>query len=214
MKIIKRLFKYSLVLILGIFIYIIFSIVLSNIIVNENSDNPNDSETIYLHTNGVHLSVILPVNSMSTSLKNNLTLPSNHRYAKFGWGNENFYLNVPTWNEFKIKYALEAFFLDTPTAIQVTTSMLAMKSWIPIKISSEELIKMNTYIENSFDLSTGNKVVIPQNLYTNNDTFYKATGSYSPIKTCNTWVNNGFKESGLKASYWTLFDTGLLNKYK
>jgi len=73
---------------------------------------------------------------------------------------------------------------------------------------------MNNYLENSFDISTGSKVIIPQDLYKNHDTFYKAIGSYSPAKTCNTWVNNGFKESGLKASYWTLFDTGLLNKYK
>ena len=56
-------------------------------------------------------------------------------------------------------------------------------------------------------------MLVPQKLYGANNSFYRANGSYSPIKTCNTWVNDGFKESGLKASYWTLFDFGLLNKY-
>lgn len=46
------------------------------------------------------------------------------------------------------------------------------------------------------------------------DDFYKAKGSYSLIKTCNTWVNSGFKYSGLRASLWTPFDFGLINQYQ
>jgi hypothetical protein len=70
------------------------------------------------------------------------------------------------------------------------------------------------YISKSFKKNNkGKKQIIKQHLYGVNNTFYKANGSYSPKKTCNTWVNSGFKQSGLKASYWTLFDFGLLNKY-
>jgi len=216
MKILKTLLKYTAFLLLSIVLYILFALLLSFITVNENTETTQkDVETIYLHSNGVHLSVILPIKSMSEKLKNNLVLPNNHRYAKFGWGNENFYLNVPTWSDFKFKYAFEAFFLNTPTAIHVTTNKSTRKNWVAVKVNAEELMKMNSYLENSFKVNTkGNKEIIPQNLYTNYDTFYKAIGSYSPAKTCNTWVNSGFKESGLKASFWTLFDFGLLNKYE
>ena len=215
MHVLKKLTKYSLYLIASIFLYALLSVLLSYITVNKNSVNPSDSETIYIHTNGVHLSVILPVKSMTTKLKEDLVLPKKHNYAKFGWGDKNFYLNVPEWSNFKIQYALGALFLDNPTAIHVSTFKRRRKNWIPVKINKEELGKMNTYIQNSFDISTnGKKITIPQSLYTDHDTFYEAQGTYSPAKTCNTWVNNGFKESGLKASFWTLFDFGLLNKYQ
>ena len=151
MKIFKLLLKYTLYLLFSTVLYIFFSVLLSQITVNKSSYTSKDSETIFIHSNGVHLSIILPVKLMSTKLKEGLILPDTHRYAKFGWGNETFYLNVPTWGHFKLKYAFEAFFLDSPTAIHVTTSVLAKKSWIAIKLSKEELIKMNSYIETSFD---------------------------------------------------------------
>ena len=75
--------------------------------------------------------------------------------------------------------------------------------------------KVNSYIMATFQTNLkGNKILVPQNLYGSNDFFYKAQGSYSPVKTCNTWVNGCFKYSGLKASYWTVLDFGLLNKYE
>ncbi len=40
----------------------------------------------------------------------------------FGLGNENFHLNTPTWNDFKIKYSFEALFLNSSTAIPLTSA--------------------------------------------------------------------------------------------
>ncbi len=215
MNLFKKLFKYSFYLIASIVLYALLSILISYIIVNKDSDKAEDSETIYLHTNGVHTSVILPVIYMSEELKKDMILPDKHKYAKFGWGDRNFYLNIPTWADFKIKYALGAFFLDNPTLMQVTTYNNQRQDWIPVKVNKEEVIKMNNYLEASFkNGAKKNKTVIAQTIYSSNNTFYLANGSYSPIKTCNTWVNNGFKESGLKASLWTLFDFGIINKYK
>jgi hypothetical protein len=61
---------------------------------------------------------------------------------------------------------------------------------------------------------TGEKIILSERGYTRKDDFYKANGRYSLFKTCNSWVNLGFKESGLKACLWTPFDFGLLRKHK
>jgi len=50
--------------------------------------------------------------------------------------------------------------------------------------------------------------------YGSKDDFYRANSSYSCFKTCNTWVNTAFKESGLKAALWTPFDFGLMGYYE
>ena len=84
-----------------------------------------------------------------------------------------------------------------------------------VSLSELELNKLNHYILESFNKDhEGNKVILPDSGYSTNDDFYEGIGSYSCFKTCNSWVNSGFKESGLKACFWTPFDFGLMNKYK
>ena len=69
---------------------------------------------------------------------------------------------------------------------------------------------MRTFILNE----KGEKILLKNKGYTSRDDFYKAKGSFSFYKTCNSWVNTGFKKSGLKACLWTPFDFGLMNKYR
>ena len=212
--IIKRIFKYFLYFILSVLGYVLVSILISYITVNKNSVSVKDTKTIYIHSNGVHLSVILSFEDVSESLKKDVPNGKEPKFVKYGWGDENFYLNVPTWDDFKFKYAFGAFFLDNQTVIHITNTFQKSKKWVAVKVNDEELKKINSFLSNSFQLNaTGNKALVPQELYGDHNFFYKAKGSYSPIKTCNTWVNDCFKQSGLKASYWTLFDFGLLNKY-
>lgn len=89
------------------------------------------------------------------------------------------------------------------------------QDWVEIEVSDKELKKLNAYLQDSFETSDdGTKILLEGQGYTNSDAFYRAKGSYSCIKTCNTWVNSGFKESGLEACYWTPFDSSLLSRYE
>lgn len=211
----KKTLKYTFYLLGLLIAYLLTTILISCITVNKKTSKLKDDKTIYLSTNGVHLSVVLLKEDLSKNVLKGLQYKPNQNYFMFGWGNEDFYLNTPTWNDFKLKYAFGALFLNTPTAIHLTTYKYKQQKWIPIKCNEEELDKLNKYILNTFKVNfKDKKELIQQNLYSKNSTFYKANGSYSPLKTCNTWVNDAFKESGLKASYFTLFDFGLLNKYE
>jgi len=152
MKFLKKILK----LILGVFaipiIYLLISLLLTSITVNESEVSLNANKTIYLNTNGVHLDVIIPVSEIDNNLKKGLKM-KDEKYLSFGWGDENFYLYTPTWSDLTFNNAF-------------------------------------------------------------NDDFYKAKGSYSCLKTCNSWVNSALKMSDLKCCYWTPFDFGIINKYK
>ncbi|WP_075344146.1 DUF2459 domain-containing protein [Tenacibaculum agarivorans] len=213
MKYLKKTLKYIAYLIVSLCLYVGISILLSYITVHETPVAGADKK-IYLNTNGIHLSVIVPKEYLSTTLQQELTIPITKNFVRFGWGDENFFLNVPTWNDFKFSYALGALFLDNPTLIEVSTHRFRLRRWVEVPVNSEQLTKLNLFITSTFKLDNNQKRMrIVQNMYPNSELF-KANGSYSPIKTCNTWVNEAFKESGIKSSYWTLFDFGLLNKYK
>ncbi|MDH7911169.1 DUF2459 domain-containing protein [Winogradskyella sp. SYSU M77433] len=129
-------------------------------------------------------------------------------------GDENFYINTPTWGDLTFNNAFKGMFLKSSTLMHVTQYKSKRSHWIEIKINEIELHKLNNYLYNTFlKDDNGMKIILENQGYTSIDNFYKAKGSYSCFKTCNSWVNSGFKESGLKSCLWTPFDFSLMNKY-
>ncbi len=213
MKFIKKLIKWIGYVLLIPIIYVLISLLLTYISVNKKDHSSPNNKVIYLSTNGVHLDIVIPKKSISSELV--FSLKQHHaNYFAFGWGDENFYLNTPTWGDLTFKNAFSALFLKSPTLIHVTRYDREQKDWIEIKLSSKELDVINNYIAKSFVINADkNKIIVPNGGYGYSDDFYKANGSYSCFKTCNSWVNSAFKQSGLKACLWTPFDFGLMQKY-
>jgi uncharacterized protein (TIGR02117 family) len=215
MKIFKRILKCFLLLVAIPTGYFTTAFLLTSITVNKNSDEiTSRSKTVYLSTNGVHLDIIIPKKEIPPNLLEDIVQLENEEYISFGWGNENFYITTPTWADLTVENAFQAMFLNGPTLMHVTRYRQKSSSWTEVNLQESELEKLNDYILRSFRLNNNHKIILPDTGYTPRDNFYKANGGYSCLMTCNTWVNVGFKESGLKACYWTPFDFGLLDKYK
>lgn len=215
MKLLQKILKWFLYFLLIPAIYIIISLILGYITVNRTELSHDNNKEIYLSTNGVHLYIVIPVNNISTELKKGLKFTRDDKYLSFGWGDENFYLNTPTWHDLTFWNAFKALFLKGSALIHLTRYTEIEKPWIKVNLSESELKKLNQFILKSFKKDTnGNKIIIANSGYSINDDFYKANGHYSIFKTCNTWVNKVFKESGLKSCLWTPFDFGLIDKYK
>jgi len=188
---------------------------LTYITVNSTELSADYNKEVYLSTNGVHLNIVIPVNDLEFELKEGLEFTLNEKYLSFGWGDENFYLNTPTWNDLTFENAFRALFLKSSTLIHLTRYKHIRKSWTKVILSEYELKKLNQFISVSFTKDTnGNKIIIANSGYSINDDFYKANGSYSCFKTSNSWVNKAFKKSDLKSCLWTPFDFGLIDKYE
>lgn len=183
--------------------------------INSEQELTPSNTYIYIKTNGVHLDLILPKDLISKPLLKGLYYKPTENYLAFGWGDENFYINTPTWDDLTVSNAFQALFLESSSLMHVTRYSQPKPNWIKIPVSTNQLQKINTYILNSFKTDTNqNKLLLKDKGYTSSDDFYKAKGSYSFYSTCNSWVNRGLKQSGLKACYWTPFDFGVLNQYK
>jgi uncharacterized protein (TIGR02117 family) len=194
--------------------YVLISLVMGLITVNKQPQKMVGND-IFLTTNGVHLDIVIPIDNIGTALRKDLRLDSKTQYLAFGWGDENFYLNTPTWADVTFRNAYSAMFLDSSTLMHVTQYGQKRNKWIRIRLSESQLNQVNEHIQNSFKLSKSDKKMLLKNKgYNSNDDFYRAKGSYSLFKTCNSWVNSIFKESNLKSCLWTPFDFALINKYK
>ncbi len=214
MKIIKTCIKWLFYFLLIPVFYLLVSLLLSIITVNNNENIAADNE-VYLNTNGIHLGIIIPIELMDSTLQKGLKFNSADKYLSFGWGDKNFYLNTPTWGDLTVKNAFNATFLNSETLIHLTRYKSKQEDWVKVELSEAQLKKLNEYILTYFkEDHNGDKIFLKGKGYTTYDDFYEAHGNYSCFKTCNSWVNSALKESDLKACYWTPFDFSVLNKYK
>ncbi len=215
MKIGKKIMKWILIISLLPVAYIIISLLLSSITVNNTAGNENAAKIIFLNTNGVHLDIIIPIKDIDNLVLADIKHYPNERYLAFGWGDENFYINTPTWNDLTFNNAFKAMFLKSTTLLHVTRYQQKPSDWVEIKVNASELQSLNSYLLNTFKINKdGKKIILENQGYSSIDDFYKSKGSYSCFKTCNSWANDAFKVSGLKSCLWTPFDFGLLNKYE
>lgn len=186
---------------------------------------PGEPKTyeLFLLSNGVHTDIVVPANS---DLINWTTLipyqntrgnDSSLSYLGMGWGDKGFYLETPTWAELKFSVAFKAATGLSNTAIHATYHRKPVPgdSCTRMMVTRQQYQYLVDYILASFQKKDdGKPILIPTNaVYGNDDAFYEAYGSYSMFHTCNTWVNNGLKKSGLRYCLWTPFDTGLLRLY-
>lgn len=204
-------------------LYGISVFILSKITINAEQNSAKDI-TIYIITNGVHTDIVVPIKneimdwSKEVKFSNTLSKDSSYNYLAMGWGDKGFYLETPTWAELKMSVAFKAATGLGSTAIHATfyNNLSPSETCKEIVISKDQYQRLVDYIMDSF-LQTKDQHLInikTEAHYNKYDSFYEAKGSYSMFHTCNTWANSGLKACGQKACLWTIFDSGIFDKYE
>lgn len=179
----------------------------------------------FIHSNGVHTDLVVPVKSsfidwsQQLPFSNTQANDTTYHYVGIGWGDKGFYLETPTWAELKPRTAIRAGFWLSTTLMHTTyyreADLAASPQCVPLRLTPTQYRDLIAYIQKSFQRdATGNFNWIPGHSYADHDAFYEANSRYSVLNTCNTWANRGLKISGQKASLWTPFDTGILYQYR
>ena len=195
--------------------YLLISMVLTYIPVSEKTEGAQKKHIIYLTTNGVHSDIILPKKLIASPLLKGQIYHPKEQFFAFGWGEENFYINTPTWGDLTFSTAFRAAFLKSKTLVHVTRYRSKRDKWIAVSVTDIQLKKLNAYILGAFNEDENEKQVVEGATYTpDRDNFYRAKGNYMFYNTCNTWANTALKESDMKASLWTPFDFGVLRWYE
>ena len=213
----KGLISFLLILLL----YFAAAIIGSVIPINTDPEEGNIS--IYLRTNGMHTDFIFPLrNSVMDWSKiadpsHSLSKREDFQYVSFGWGDLDFYRKTPEWEDVRFPVAFQAVFLPTDSALHVEF-MQAIRFYQPtikLEITEEQYRKLSMYVTESFEKNTAEEIKPVADLhYNQNDAFYPAERSLNFFYTCNTWVNNGLKDAGLRACLWTPFEEGIFYQYR
>ena len=191
-------------------VYVILAYAFSRTSASQKVFEGEKNKVIYVHSNGVHLDIALPIEDVEKSLRDQFKLHDNTAYLSFGWGDKGFYLETPEWSDLKTSVAFRAMFLPSETAMHVTRYKEMKSHWKEVKIGEEQLKILNQYIQTSFTMKENAIIEIENAGYYENDAFYEAEKSYHLIRTCNMWVNNALKEIGVPTCVWCPFDWGVL----
>ena len=202
--------------------YFLFAGIFSNIIVNKNQNQPKET-AIYISTNGFHTDIVMPVKTealdWSEKIKYSDTKSKSNiqNFVAVGWGNEDFFINIPGWSQLKLSIAVKAVLGIGPSAIHATflKSVNEDDFCRKIELSKSQYIDLVNFIESYFKKdSFGNFINISTpNTYGDSDAFYEAKGRLTPFFTCNTWANSALKSAGLRSCLWTPFQSGIFKIY-
>ena len=201
-----------------VILYVILSITGALVSVHNSFVQPNTGLDIYLYSNGLHTSFILPKKSSVIDWTKFLNISQNkcvneaHSFYSFGWGDKAFYEEVPTWSKLTLKAGLQTLFYPSAGILHISPMTdLPTKNIVKIRVSPTQYHYLCDYILQSFVSDEESKQFKKINLvgYTTNDNFYAAKGRYHAFNTCNTWVNRGLKSIGVRSALWVTIDKGI-----
>jgi len=173
--------------------------------------NCSTNKEVYVWSNGVHLDLIIPRDELAPELLAKLDLPKWVKYAAFGWGDKEFYINTPTWADVKFTPTFNALFTNSQSALHVVWYPDRNPKWISVPLCEQQMNRIREYVGSSFEKDTaGQFQEVYAAGYTDRDKFYLAQGNFSVFRTCNQWVNQALKQAGVRTAVWSPFDKGVL----
>lgn len=202
----KYLFKSILLIFSMLIIYIAISF-MSLFITNIHTHIKADKE-IYIYHDLVHTEIIMEVAYFKKEFfeKFPSLIKQNSGYIIFSFGDKDFLMKVPNWNDLKIAITLKSLFINTPALIRVSNyRYINKKESVKIKITDKELEALKNSILNSF-LEKKGKFVRYFDHYKQNDTqYFNAKQAYNLFYTCNSWTGDRLKDAKLTQPFITPF---------
>lgn len=206
-RFLKRGFFIFLLSLLG---YGFLALLLTFIPLSGSSENCAESQDIYVSSNGVHLYFVVPRGFLSPAFAEKLPVPEAANFLYFGWGERDFYRQTPTWWDLSLGVALKAALWPTASAMHLSYYQRAREKWKKVALCPEQQGQLREFIESSFRQIEGRLQPLEAEGYSRAHFFFEAEGCYSALYTCNTWVNRGLQKAGIRSSWWTPFDFGVL----
>lgn len=201
-------------------IYLLAALVGALIPANPGWQPPRQGVPIFVRTNGVHTSIVVP--SAREGIDWSPLLRAGHidrpdlagDYLAIGWGQRDFFLKTPTWADLRPGIALRALVGGGGSLIHVEhlRRPVADRDHRPVLVSPEQYRRLAGFILDSFALPP-NGTVLPIPGHFETDVFYDARGDYNLFTTSNEWTGAALRTAGVRIGIWTPFAQSVLMRF-
>jgi uncharacterized protein (TIGR02117 family) len=195
-----------------------FAAALIGSVIPANSDwqQPQTGVPIFVETNGVHVSLILPMAAAGQDLSDlirpehlaNRDLYGTH--AMIGWGHKAVYRNAQTWGDVRSGDIGSAIIGSDDTTLHIYHLVNPQPSDIrkAFRVTEAQYRTIVAEVRASFKVANGQSKAYPA--YGPNNLFYDSLGRYSAINTCNEWTGGVLRRAGVKVGVWTPMPGGVM----
>lgn len=161
---------------------------------------PNSAcPTVYVIDHGWHTGIVVPARDFAPRPYFREKQFRDWRWLKFGWGDAAFYQTPDAG----LGLALRALFTPTDTVMHVVgfnsppARAYPTRETLALKLSPSGYRKVLSYIKGSFALGEDSRPALSKDSKDGRSAFFKALGSYSILRTCNTWLAEVLVKGGL-----------------
>ncbi len=178
---------------------------------------PKDGIPIFVETNGVHVSLIVPMSAAGEDLSD-LIRPEHlarrdlyGTHAMIGWGHGPVYRNARTWGDVRSGDIGSAIIGSDETTLHIYH--LIDPQPLPHRkrfhVSEGQYRRIIAAIRSTFRLlPDGQSKAYPA--YGEDNLFYDSVGHYSAIFTCNEWTGAVLRDAGVRIGLWTPMPGGVM----
>ena len=198
-------------------LYMGAALVGSHVPANSDWVPPRDGIDIFVETNGVHVSLIVPMSAAGEDLSDlirpdqltNRGLYGTH--AMIGWGHRRTYRNARTWGEVQSGDIASAVAGSDLTTLHIYH--LINPEPLPhrkiLRVTQKQYRAIIRQIRATFLLDESGKS-IAYRAYGPDNLFYDSKGHYSAINTCNNWTGDNLRNAGIRMGIWTPLPGGVM----
>ena len=196
-------------------LYLLAALVGSLVPVNRGWTEPAEGITIYLADNGIHTDIVMPASAAGLDWGPLVpATPPRARWVAFGSGEEKVYLETPTWWDIR-PATIWAALTGSKRVLHVEWVDDPAYAAREVRLRPEEYRRLWAAVRADFRLGPDGKPIrIDHPGYGCCDSFYRATGRFNALRTCNNWVADKLRLAGVKTSLWPPFTNGLLWRYR
>jgi uncharacterized protein (TIGR02117 family) len=198
-------------------IYMLAALIGSFIPANNDWRKPDEGIAIFVETNGVHVSLIVPVSAVGEDLSDlvrpgQLSDPTVYgTHLMVGWGHKAVYRNAETWDDVNSGDIASAIIGSDSTTLHIyhLTNPTPLPHRKMLRVSAAQYRGIIGQIRSTFRLDKSGRSIAYQ-AYRPDNLFYDSTGHYSAINTCNTWTGEVLKNAGVRIGIWTPMPGGIM----
>lgn len=205
-----RWMKRIAVFVVGLITVYVIVILFGLIPVNNDFTPDEEGIEIFVVSNAVHADLVMPLNQMGVDWRQEFPAEffpestHNATHVAFGWGDAGFFIDTPTWSDFRISTAAYALWWASPTCMHVQmTTKESYENASSVKISKEQYSRLVEFVRASFDRKDSELICIRGASYGDDDAFFVGKGSYHGLNTCNSWVGRGLRTAGVRMAWMT-----------
>ena len=169
---------------------------------------------IMIGSNGIHTEIIMPITteqidwSAIFSASDVVASDEAYTHVAVGWGERAFFLETPTWRDFKLSTGVNALtggegVLHVAHYVRPAPSEDTRVLHLRPQEYADLFAEVFTHLDGPDTRETLRG-------YGDNDVFYTARGTYHLGNTCNQWTSDRLAAAGVEVGQWTPLPSGVM----